>query len=345
MYALLRPFVFCLPPEEAHKASIRALRCGLLPPQRCNPSPKLAQQLWGLSFPHPVGMAAGFDKNAEAIDGLAAQGFGFVECGTVTPRPQAGNPKPRIFRLARQEAVINRLGFNNAGLDAYARNIGKRKSTLILGGNIGKNKESEDAIADYVTCLRALYPLVDYITVNISSPNTPGLRDLQSEASLRALVRALHAERAALAGATKTKPVLVKVAPDLDAHAIAMIADVALAESVDGLIVSNTTITRPGVDSTETGGLSGAPLMPLATQTLAEIARATTGRIPLVGVGGIRSAEDAYEKILHGASLVQLYTALVYQGFGLVRTIVEGLDGLLDRDGFAHIGDAIGKKL
>lgn len=345
MYALLRPLLFRLPPEEAHKASIRALRCGVLPPQRITPSPRLAQTLWGLAFPHPLGMAAGFDKNAEVIDGLATQGFGFVECGTVTPRPQAGNPKPRIFRLPAEQAVINRLGFNNEGLDTYVRNIGRRKSSLVLGGNIGKNKDSDDAIADYVTCLQRVYPLVDYITVNISSPNTPGLRDLQSEASLRALIRALHTERTALAGQGRTKPVLVKIAPDLDAHAIAMIADVACAESVDGLIISNTTIARPGVASQEAGGLSGAPLMPLATQMLAEMARATAGRIPLVGVGGIRSAGDAYEKILHGASLVQVYTALVYQGFGLVRTIVEGLDNLLERDGFAHVGDAIGKKL
>lgn len=346
MYRLLRPLIFTLPPEDAHHASLCALRAGILPRHALHTSPRLTQRLWNLSFLNPVGMAAGFDKNAQVIDGLSAQGFGFIECGTVTPRPQSGNPKPRIFRLPKEQAVINRLGFNNDGLDAFQRNLSSRKSSVIVGGNIGKNKDSADAVADYVTGLRALYRDVDYITVNISSPNTPGLRDLQAEESLRALVKALHAERAQLdaAGATH-KPILVKIAPDLEQASLEMIADLARSESIDGLIVSNTTITRPGVSSAEQGGLSGVPLRQLSTQVLAAIARATKGSVPLIGVGGITSAEDAYEKILNGASLVQLYTAFIYQGFGLASRIARELDALLERDGFVHMSDAVGKKL
>jgi len=346
MYPLLRPLLFKLPPEDAHHAALTALRLGMLPKAPTHPFPRLEQTLWNIHFPNPVGMAAGFDKNAQAIDGLAGQGFGFVECGTVTPRPQPGNPKPRLFRLIEQEAVINRLGFNNDGLAAYTRNVARRHAGVVLGGNIGKNKDSEDAVADYVTCLSAIYPLVDYITINISSPNTPGLRDLQAQAALVTLVRAMHAtRREQMSGGVPHKPILVKIAPDLDEAAINLIAETALAESVEGLIVSNTTISRPGITSTEQGGLSGKPLMSLSTQVLASIARATERKIPLIGVGGIASAEDAYEKILHGASLVQIYTALIYQGFGLVREIVAGLDQLLARDGFAHISEAVGKKL
>lgn len=346
MYRILRPLIFTLPPEDAHHASLCALRAGILPRHDLHTSPRLTQTLWNLSFPNPVGMAAGFDKNAQVIDGLSAQGFGFIECGTVTPRPQSGNPKPRIFRLLNEQAVINRLGFNNDGLEAFQRNLRSRKSVGIVGGNIGKNKDSTDAVADYVTGLRALYRDVDYITVNISSPNTPGLRDLQAEESLRGLVKALHTERAQLdAAGTTRKPILVKIAPDLEQAALDMIADLALSESIDGLIVSNTTITRPGVSSAEQGGLSGVPLKQLSTQTLAAIARATKGSVPLIGVGGIASAEDAYEKILHGASLIQLYTAFIYQGFGLASRIARDLDVLLERDGFAHISEAVGKKL
>ncbi len=346
MYRIARPFLFTLCPETAHRAGIKALQSGVLPTQKMAPTPALSQQLWGLTFPHPLGLAAGFDKNAEAVDGVAAQGVGFIECGTVTPKPQAGNEKPRIFRVVEEEAVINRLGFNNAGIDAFLSNITRRRSGAVVGGNIGKNKDSADAVADYLTCFQAIHAHVDYITVNISSPNTPGLRDLQAEEALNSLIKALHEARAKTA--TPAKPILVKIAPDLEGDALAMIADTALKHALDGLIISNTTITRPGIAAKpewQTGGLSGKPLMPLATQTLAGIARITRGRIPLVGVGGISSAEDAYEKILHGASLVQLYTALIYQGFGMVPRIVHGLDALLKRDGFTHISEAIGKKL
>lgn len=299
---------------------------------------------------HPVGLAAGFDKNAEVIDALAAQGMASIECGTVTPQPQEGNPKPRIFRITEQEAVINRMGFNNDGLEPFVKNLRERHTKAVVGGNIGKNKDSEDAISDYVACLEAVYPFADYITVNISSPNTPGLRDLQAEEALNALITALHEKRSKLVAATGMhKAILVKIAPDLEGDALAMIAETSLRHALDGLIISNTTITRPGIVEVkpewQTGGLSGKPLMPLATRTLAEVARLTQGRVTLIGVGGISSAEDAYDKILHGASLVQLYTALIYQGFGLVPRIVAGLDRLLARDGFTHIGQAVGKKL
>lgn len=349
MYRVFRPLLFTMCPETAHHAALAALRAGVLPAHKPHPSARLKQTLWGYDFAHPLGLAAGFDKNAEVIDGVAAQGMAFIECGTVTPRAQEGNPKPRIFRVPEQEAVINRLGFNNKGLDIFVRNVRARKTHAIVGGNIGKNKDSGDAVADYVTCLQAVYPYVDYVTVNISSPNTPGLRDLQAEEALNLLINALHAERASLMqSGHKQKPILVKIAPDLEADALAMIAQTAMRHTLDGLIVSNTTITRPGIAAKpewQTGGLSGKPLMPLATRTLASIARITKGTIPLIGVGGVASAEDAYEKILHGASLVQVYTALIYQGFALVPRIVEGLDRLMARDGFATIGDAIGKKL
>ncbi len=350
MYRTLRPFIFTLCPETAHRAAIKALRAGMLPKQQVKASAMLAQELFGCHFPHPVGLAAGFDKNAEAIDGVANQGMAFVECGTVTPKAQAGNPKPRIFRLTEQEAVINRLGFNNEGLECYVANIKQRKSPVIVGGNIGKNKDSEDAVADYVTCLDAVYAHVDYITVNISSPNTPGLRDLQAHESLTVLVRAMQEIRAQkLAGGEKYKSILVKIAPDLSEESAAMIAETALALSFDGLIVSNTTITRPDVAHVkpewQTGGLSGKPLMKLATQTLANIARLTKGQVPLIGVGGIASAEDAYQKILHGASLVQVYTALIYQGFSMVPEVVVGIESRLKRDGFSHVKDAVGKAL
>lgn len=349
MYNLARPFLFCLDPETAHSAAMLALRNGLLPEQSIPHHPRLSQTLWGLPFVHPVGLAAGFDKNAEAIDAIAAQGMAFVECGTVTPKPQRGNPRPRIFRVTQEQAVINRLGFNNKGLACFTGNASARKTRAVLGGNIGKNKDSEDAVSDYVACLEAVYPHVDYITVNISSPNTPGLRDLQAEESLNGLIAALHAKRKTLVDATGIrKAILVKIAPDLEGDALAMIAQTALHHSLDGLIIGNTTVTRPlAVTKPEwqTGGLSGKPLMPLATKTLAGIARITRGTVPLIGAGGIASAEDAYEKILHGASLVQLYTALIYQGFALVPRIVNGLDALLARDGFSHIGEAVGQKL
>lgn len=309
----------------------------------------LETSIAGLSLPNPVGLAAGFDKNAECVNGALAAGFGFVEIGTVTPRAQPGNPKPRVFRLIEEEALINRLGFNNDGMQETARRLEKRSATGIVGGNIGKNKDSADAIADYIAAMRTLYPRVDYITANISSPNTPGLRALQAADELRALVKALHSLRSALVDSgEKRKPIFIKIAPDNDDAALEAIADVALSEALDGLIVSNTTIDRDRVATsryaTESGGLSGKPLMQKSTETLRRVYALTKGKIPLIGVGGISSAEDAYAKIRAGASAVQLYTALVYQGFGLVEAINRGLADRFARDGFSMLKDAVGSE-
>ena len=342
-YSALRTALFLLPPEKAHRAAIRALQLGLAP-QSGFAHASLNTTVNGLNFATPVGLAAGFDKNAECFDGSLKAGFGFVEIGTVTPRAQAGNPQPRVFRLVEQEALINRLGFNNEGVEAAVARL-KKRSAGIIGGNIGKNKEAVDAVADYSVAMRALYPLADYITVNISSPNTPGLRALQAGDELRGLVKALHALRDELGG--EHKPIWVKIAPDNDEDALATIATVAREEHIDALIVSNTTISRDGVQASawagEQGGLSGKPLLEKSTATLRRMYQLTDGKIPLIGVGGIASAEDAYVKIRAGASLVQLYTALIYQGFGLVENINRGLVALLARDGFASVAEAVGK--
>lgn len=345
-YRLLK-LLHCLPPETAHHLGLFALRYRLLPAQTADNDPALAVNVFGLSFSNPIGLAAGFDKNAVAVDGVLAQGFGFIEAGTVTPLAQDGNPKPRIFRLREDAAVINRLGFNNDGLASFVENLKTRRRNGIVGANIGKNRDG-DALADYTACLKAVYPYADYIAVNISSPNTQGLRDLQKRGALAELLTALSAARAACAVThKKTVPLLLKIAPDLDQREKEDIAELALAKEISGLIVSNTSLSRPdslkGLHKNEQGGLSGRPLFALSTATLSDMYRLTHGRIPLVGVGGIASAEDAYGKIRAGASLVQLYTALVYQGFGVVRDIRVGLPALLSRDGFTHISQAVGK--
>lgn len=347
-YSLLGSAARLLPAETAHNAAIKALKLNLIPSCRAVQHAALKTECFGLSFNNPVGMAAGFDKNAEAVDALHAQGFGFVEAGTVTPLPQPGNPKPRVFRLEEDEAVINRLGFNNQGLHAFVENLKSRKSSGIVGANIGKNKDSLDAMYDYVASLEAVYAYADYITVNISSPNTVGLRDLQQKKALSDLMLAVGRKRDDLSKQHGIrKPVLYKIAPDLSAQDKEDIVEVALAHHIDGLIVTNTTITRPSSLSSssanEKGGLSGKPLFELSTNTLREIYRLSGGKIPLIGVGGIASAEDAYVKIKAGASLVQLYTALVYQGFGLVSKINEGLIKLLQQDGYNTISEAVGK--
>ena len=336
-YKTLRPALFLLPPERAHRAAIRALQLGVAPKSTFT-HPSLATEIAGLALPTPVGLAAGFDKNAEAYRGALASGFGFVEIGTVTPRGQPGNPQPRLFRLVEEEAVINRLGFNNEGVDAAVARLHSRGAGIV-GGNIGKNKDSGDAVADYVMAMRSIYPVVDYITVNISSPNTPGLRALQAENELTALVKAVQDLRSSF---PVRKPIFVKIAPDNDQTTLEAVAAVAIEMKIDALIVSNTTISRDGVRSTETGGLSGKPLFERSTQTLRHMYKLTDSRVPLIGVGGISSAADAYEKIRAGASAVQLYTALIYQGFGLVDEINEGLAGLLARDGFTRVADAVG---
>ncbi len=336
-----------LPPERAHGAGLFALRHGFVARQQLPASARLRTSLFGQELAHPLGLAAGFDKNAEAVCGLFRLGFSFVEIGTVTPRPQAGNPRPRLFRLPPQQALINRMGFNNHGLETVCARLAKLEPRPgPVGANIGANRDSPDPIQDYVACLRGLYPLVDYVTVNVSSPNTPGLRDLQRRDRLDALLGALLGARAALAGTSPLKPLLLKIAPDLAPDEEAAIAEVALARGIDGLIISNTTIARPDVltgrHRREAGGLSGAPLFERATRQLSNLFRLTGGRLPLIGVGGIASGADAYAKIRAGASALQLYTALVYQGPKMIPQLLGELDRLLAEDGYCRIGDAVG---
>ena len=332
----------CLPPEAAHRAAVNALRLGLAPGDPTPDPAVLGTRLWGLDFANPIGLAAGFDKDAEVLAPLLRLGFGFVEAGTVTPRPQAGNPRPRLFRLARDGAVINRLGFNNRGMAAMAARLERRpRETIggIVGVNIGCNRDTADPLDDYRAALARLGGLADYVVVNISSPNTPGLRDLQDPGRLDDLLSALQE-------AGGTRPLLIKIAPDLSAARRRAISGVAVARRVDGLIVSNTTIERPaGLRSAardEAGGLSGRPLFEPSTRLLSEIYRDTGGAVPLIGVGGISSGADAYAKIRAGASLVQLYTALIYEGFGLVRRIKADLAARLAADGFASVSEAVG---
>jgi len=342
---LALPLLRALPPEAAHRTSILALRLWPARQAAADP-PALGVKLWGLSFPNPVGLAAGFDKHAEVPDAMLALGFGFVETGTVTPLPQPGNPKPRLFRLTRDRAVINRLGFNSEGLAVVAARLAaRRRRGGIVGANIGKNRDSGDAAADYVAGVKALAPLADYLTVNVSSPNTPGLRDLQRKDVLIELIARLQDARAK-ATPRKPPPLLLKIAPDLSPRERVGIAEAAVESGIDGLIVSNTTIARPkdlqSAGAQETGGLSGKPLFAPSTRLLAEMRRLTGGRVPLIGVGGIASGDDAYAKLRAGASLVQLYTALAYDGVGLVARIKRELAELLKRDGFRHAAEAVG---
>ena len=344
MFAALRPLLFALDPETAHNATLAALRTGLVPKAPAD-DPILATNVAGLALPNPIGLAAGFDKDVLVPDAMLRLGFGFVECGSVTPRPQDGNPKPRIFRLVEDRAVINRLGFNNRGLEHAVVRLQARQGRTggrpgIVGINLGANKDAADRTADYVAGVRAAAALASYVTVNISSPNTPGLRALQDGAALTDLVARVMAARGSIA-----VPLFVKVAPDLEPQDFDTIARIALDGGVDGLIVSNTTISRPALasaDAGETGGLSGEPLKPLALAALQNFARATGGALPLIAVGGIASGADAYARIRAGASAVQLYSALVYQGPGLVQRIKTELAALLRRDGFASIAAAVG---
>ncbi len=295
-----------------------------------------------------MGLAAGFDKNAEAPDAMLNAGFGFVECGTVTPLAQAGNPRPRLFRLTEDRAVINRMGFNNAGLDAFAHRLGRRPRRGVVGANIGANKDSADRIGDYVTGLSRLWGLADYFTVNISSPNTPGLRALQTRQALEELLGRLAEARVTLTAQSANRPVLLKVAPDLEDAEIEAIVETVLAFGLNGIIAGNTTVSRPdGLRSAfkgETGGLSGAPLMSLSTQTLARFHATTAGRVALVAAGGVASGGDAYAKIRAGASAVQLYSAMVYAGPGLVMRVRRDLSARLRADGFSTLAQAVGAR-
>jgi dihydroorotate dehydrogenase len=335
-----------LAPERAHRVTALALRSGLLPARPAFADAILKSRVFGLDFPNPVGLAAGFDKDATLFAPVLRHGFGFVEIGSVTPLPQPGNPRPRLFRLTEDEALINRMGFNNAGLEAARDRLASRdRGAGIVGANIGRNKESVDALADYRAGLLALGPVADYLVVNVSSPNTPGLRALQGRVALDALLKDLFAARADIAGG-KPLPLLVKLAPDLSPAERREVAEIALAQGVDGLVLGNSTLARPtslrSAHRGETGGLSGRPLFSLALALVAEMHALTAGRIPIVGVGGIASGEDAYRMIRAGASLVQLYSALVYQGPGLVQRIQAELARALRRDGFADIAQAVG---
>ncbi len=343
---LAQPVLTRLDPELAHTLTIRALSVFHSFTAGRPDDPRLQIETLGLTFPNPIGLAAGFDKNAQVTQAMLALGFGFVEAGTVTPHPQSGNPKPRIFRLRQDRAVINRLGFNNEGLEAARQRLNMLQGKAgIRGINIGANKDTSNRIADYVKGLNALGPLASYVTINISSPNTPGLRGLQNKAELDALLTALSAARKQL---HRRPPLLVKIAPDLDDNACADIAALALSHGIEGLIVSNTTIARPkslkSVHAGETGGLSGQPLFALSTDRLRTMRRLTQGKLTLIGVGGIASAADAYTKIKAGASLVQLYTALTFEGPNLITRLKRELLTLLDRDNFKSISEAIGQE-
>ena len=343
IYALLRPALFRLEAERVHGLALAALRLrGGGAPARPAAGP-LATTVAGLSFPNPLGMAAGFDKDGEVPDALLGLGFGFAEVGSITPLPQAGNPQPRLFRLAADRAVINRMGFNNGGAAAAAGRLAARAGRPgVVGINIGANKDSVDRIADYATMTRLMAPLASYLAVNISSPNTPGLRALQDEGALTGLLDAVLAARGP-AG----PPVFLKVAPDLEPADIDAIARIAIDRGLGALIVSNTTISRPPLRSPqagEAGGLSGAPLRDLAQQRLRDFRQATGGAIPLVGVGGIATAEDAFARIRAGASLVQLYSAMVYEGPGIARRITRGLERLMAQYGFSTIAEAVGSE-
>jgi dihydroorotate dehydrogenase len=338
--ALLRS----LPPETAHRATLGLLRMAApFLPRAPQDDAHLAVTALGLNFPNPIGLAAGFDKDAEVPDAMLKLGFGFVECGSITPRPQMGNPRPRLFRLPEDHAVINRMGFNNGGMDRAAARLAKRARRGILGINIGANKDSADRIGDYRLAFERLAPFADYIAVNVSSPNTPGLRGLQNKDELAHLLGLLTEARATMG---QSLPLLLKIAPDIDDAAMDDIANAALTFGIEGLIVGNTTVSRPdslrSVFARETGGLSGAPLFDLSTDVLRAIRARTASKLVLVGVGGVRSGKEAYAKIRAGASLVQLYTALAYRGPGLIAEIKRDLYALLMSDGFDNISQAIG---
>jgi dihydroorotate dehydrogenase len=342
--AVVLPLLRRLSAERAHELTIRGLARGFAPRHAASDDPILATRLWERDFPNPVGLAAGFDKNAEVPDAMLRWGFGFVEIGTVTPRPQAGNAKPRLFRLPPDRAVINRLGFNNQGVEQVAARLARRRRRGILGANLGKNRDSADAAADYCRGVAALGPFADYLVINVSSPNTPGLRDLQRRSELAVLIAAVVQSRDRLA--ETRPPVLLKISPDLTRQELEDVAEAVMASSVDGLIISNTTTARPAdlqsADAPEPGGLSGVPLFEPSTRMLGDMYRLTRGTLPLIGTGGIASGADAYAKIRAGASLVQLYTALTYHGPALIGRIKHDLAELLRRDGFKSVGEAVG---
>ena len=334
-----------LAPEDAHALAIASLRAGLGPRAAPALDPILASSLAGMALANPIGLAAGFDKDGRVPDAMLRAGFGFVECGTVTPRAQPGNPRPRLFRLDADAAVINRLGFNNAGLEAFAANLARRRRFGLVGANVGPNKDAADRVADYIAGLKRLWGLADYFTLNVSSPNTPGLRDLQSKTALEALLGAVSEARRGLA-ARGAAPVFLKISPDLEEAEAADIVEAAVAYRIDGLIIANTTLARPtslGAPArAEAGGLSGAPLMAPSTRLLSFAHQAAAGRLALIGVGGVASGADAYAKVRAGASAVQLYSALVFAGPSLAVRIARDLARRLRADGFPSLAEAVG---
>jgi dihydroorotate dehydrogenase len=341
-----------LDPEDAHRASILGLKLGLGPVDDTPDDVILQTEICGLSLDSPIGLAAGFDKNAEAPDAMLRAGFGFVECGTVTPLPQAGNPRPRLFRLSRDRAVINRMGFNNAGLDAFAGRLAKRRGPGVVGANIGANKEAEDRIGDYVTGLTRLWSLASYFTVNISSPNTPGLRALQTKTALEELLGRLNEARQHLKQTFAPEPfdypIFLKVAPDLEDGEVETIVETVAAFGLQGIIVSNTTVSRPetlrDAAKAETGGLSGPPLMSLSTQVLARFHVANDKGLVLIGAGGIATGADALAKIRAGAHAVQFYSAMVFEGPGMVTRVKRDLAARLRAEGFGSVAQAVGAR-
>jgi dihydroorotate dehydrogenase len=342
-FRIARPLLHCMDAETAHGLTIKALKTGLAGNLKTTSPSNLAISCFGLDFQNPLGLAAGFDKNAEVPDVMLGLGFGFVEVGTVTPRPQEGNLRPRLFRLGKDQAVINRMGFNNEGHAAVLQRLRQRKDNPgIVGVNIGANKDSADRVSDYVAGISVFSDVANYFTINISSPNTPGLRNLQSAEELRPLLQRLNEARKIQ---KRQVPMLLKIAPDLQDDELQDIASCCLNSSVDGVIISNTTISRPWLQSRhakETGGLSGAPLFELSTWQLARFYSLTKGKIPLLGAGGISSAEQAWTKICAGASLLQLYSALVFQGPGLVQEILMGLSRKVSQSNMASLREAVG---
>jgi dihydroorotate dehydrogenase len=331
-----------LDPETAHDLALRALRMRLVPLSGPVTSPRLRTNVAGLSLPNPVGLAAGFDKNARALGPLSRAGFGFIEVGAVTPRPQPGNPRPRLFRLSQDAAIINRFGFNNDGMEVVARRLAKRPKEAIIGLNLGANKDSSDRADDFARVLAHCGRYLDFATVNVSSPNTEKLRDLQGPEALGALLKGVMEARSWLPDPI---PVFLKIAPDLEDEALSQIADVVRDSGLSGIIATNTTLSRDGLKShhrDQAGGLSGVPLFEKSTRVLARLSQLTDGQIPLIGVGGISTAEDAYAKIKAGAHAVQIYSAMIYQGLSLAAEIATGLDKLLERDGYSNISEAVG---
>lgn len=336
------PVLRCLDPETAHGLALKALGAGFGPRQAADAWPRLATRVAGLALANPLGLAAGFDKNAQAVAPLVAAGFGFVEVGAVTPKPQQGNPRPRLFRLREEAAVINRFGFNNEGVAVVVARLASRVPGGVVGLNLGANKTSQDRAADFAEVLAEAGPFIDFATVNVSSPNTERLRDLQGPAALAGVLAGVRAANARL---PRPVPVFLKIAPDLEDADLAALVEVALAAEIDGIVATNTTLAREGLTGRhagQAGGLSGQPLFARSTAVLARVHAMTGGEVPLIGVGGVATAEQAYAKIRAGASAVQLYTALAYGGLALVPRLLTGLDRLLARDGFTSVAEAVG---